>query len=145
MKVLTESIELYYEKYDCGKMVMNEYRKRLLNHKAIVLHRYAHEEIYCSFFNSSMNCIDIKKYDFAENNWNEYKNVPWGARYNFGSIVLNGKLFVMGGCGSNNGSYLNIVSSINLSIIVSVELCGIREIILFSWTNFRWNRIIWRI
>lgn len=95
---------------------MNEYRMRLLNNKAIVLHRYAPQEIYCSFSNSSHNGILIKKYDSAENEWNQYKSISFGAtsqfnttRYSFGSIVMNGELFVMGGW---NGSttYFNYVS-----------------------------------
>lgn len=113
LQILTESIEHVYETNDCAKMVMNEYRKRLLNNKAIVLHRYAPKEIYCSFLNSSSNGIVIKKYDFAKNNWNEYKKVPFGAtRYCFGSIVLNGELFVMGGY-NQSSIYLNIVSVLN--------------------------------
>lgn len=93
-------------------MVMNEYRTRLLNinNKAIVSHRYAPEDIFCSFNNCSRNGIHIKKYDFTENNWNKFKNVSFGAiRYYFGSIVMNGELFVMGGS-NGSSSYFNIVS-----------------------------------
>lgn len=106
---MAETIEPFFDKYDLGKLLTSEYRKRLVSPKAIRLHRFASEEIYCSFVNSTQSGIDILKYDFAEKNWNQFKNISFEKeRSVFGSIFLNGELFVMGGRYYN--SYINYVS-----------------------------------
>lgn len=86
------------KKYNCFDMVVDEYRKRARQPKAISLHRYKPKDIYCSTLDSYGYVIDIYKYDFAKNEWNEFKSIRLdGERYFFGSIFMNGELFVMGG------------------------------------------------
>lgn len=66
--------------------------------------------VYCSSLNATDNEIEIRKYDFAENKWNEFKSISLGAaRRSFGSIFVNGELFVMG------GYVINTISS-NVSV-----------------------------
>lgn len=79
-------------------MIVDEYRKRARQSKAISLQRYKPKNIYCSTLNSNGNIIDIDKYDFAINEWNEFESISLGGeRYLFDTIFMNGELFLMRG------------------------------------------------
>lgn len=95
---LIETIRPFYEKYGCSKMVLNKCDKRLLTLRVISLNRYTPKDVYCSSLNTTADGIKIHKYDFAANDWNEFKRISFcSQRQNFGSIVVNGELFVLGG------------------------------------------------
>lgn len=79
---------------------MNEFHKRLLSPEAICLQRYSPKDVLCVASNKSN--INIQKYDLIENKWNEFKSISLDApRKDFGSIVLNGQFYVIGGLGPN--------------------------------------------
>lgn len=95
---LIETVESFYKKHGSVDLVMNEYYERLLRPKAMCNHRYVSKAIYCSSINTSNNGINIQKYDFAENVWNEFKNIPVDAMKScIGLVLVNVELIFLGG------------------------------------------------
>lgn len=98
-QLLTGTIETFFDKYECGKMVTNEYRQRLQSSKAICLHRFDKKAIHFLSPNWFDSEINIWKYDFADDNWEEFKtiklqsvNLDFTA---YSAICLNGELYLL--------------------------------------------------
>lgn len=88
-QILIGTIEIFCKNNGTVNIIMDEYYKRLLNPLATCLHRYIPQAIYCSFRSTSINGIDIKKYDLAENRWNDFKEITFDvAKNGFGSVLV---------------------------------------------------------
>lgn len=89
---------------------MNEFHKRLLRDpEAICLQRYVPKDVFRATSNTSKDVINIQKYDFIENKWNEFRSISLDATHErFGSILLNGQFYVIGGHGPNDTTIKNV-------------------------------------
>lgn len=94
-QVLAEKIEPYFDKYDFGKVVIDEYRKRVQTPDVILSLRRAPEAIYCSFEDKTTEVINIQKYDFAVNDWIKFKTFPYNVHNRDPRVFLNKKMFVL--------------------------------------------------
>lgn len=120
---LIEKIEPLCQKYACSDVFIAEYRDRLLCSDAIRLYRYLPEEIYCSSCSDYYEGIDIQRYDFTENKWNQFKSELFDSQNcDFGSIFLNGELIIMGGQEEDEGGdRLKDVSAAVLTLLKIIE------------------------
>lgn len=108
-------VDPFFEKYGCENIVKSELCRRISNPKTICSHRFIAKQIYCALLNDALDGINIIKYDFDKNHWNEFRNNLFGritAPYGIGYTFLNDVLYVMGGQ-TTRFNVINNVSTYN--------------------------------
>lgn len=143
---LIETVEPYFKQFNYEDIVTSEYRRRLLKPEMICLHRYTPMDIYGSFGHTSSEGINICKYDFAKNDWNEIKSISFGTkREGFGSIFVNGELFIMGGISAYNihgYTYFASVSAQPLEHVAKLYNFFFNGVQVESYNLKNWNKTI---
>lgn len=113
---LTTTIEKASKRFHCPDLMYNEYRRRVASHcEEISDRRFPLRSVFCLFAqhkgedSAEYSAIKIEKFSTKLDRLEEAAEIDLGDRRDFGMILHNSKIYVLGGRRDDNS--LKIVST----------------------------------
>lgn len=126
-------VQPFYGNYDCIQILARESQKRLLcTHIPTRLCRYLVKELYFSL--SSYTGIQFLKFNTDSTEWEIFKKIKVGKNRDFGSVFIDGKLYVIGG--NSTGSPISKVSE-SCERINKQQIYSHRNFVLGDFIRFK--------
>lgn len=121
LQFLDDKAVAVYQKLNCFELLLAEYQRRASGQFSPIGSRRG-RSIYCFVHHQEeegCSVVKVEKYHSALNSWSKVAEIPLGFREHFRLILLENKLYVLGGVDDGSGT-LNSVSKIK----ITADICA---------------------